>query len=113
MTTLNFPGERPIDYRKRQLGRFQKHSARFKDSRLDSLDEAMLGPIEDIVYADAVQAAKSPTVGSPGRLIPIVTREHGREITRFGGDIGAFMAPFMTGATVGRINRNPNAGGSN
>lgn len=106
------PGERPIDYRKRQLGRFQKHSARFKDSRLDSLDEAMLGPIEDIVYADAVQAAKSPTVGSPGQLIPIVTRDQaGRQITRFGGDIGAFMAPFMTGATVGRINRNPN--GSN
>jgi hypothetical protein len=106
------PGERPVDYRKRLLGRFQKHSERFKDSRLDSLDQAMLGPIEDIVYADAIQAAKSPDVGSaPGLLIPITTREGGRDVTRFNGDIMGFMAPFMTGATVGRINRNPN--GSN
>ena len=105
------PGERPVDYRKRLLGRFQKHSDRFKGSRLDSLDEAMLGPIEDIVYADAVQAAKSPDVGSaPGLLIPITTREGGRDVTRFNGDILGFMAPFMTGATVGRINRNPNGG---
>jgi len=103
------PGERPLDYRKRLLGRFQKHSDRFKSSRLDSLDEALLGPIEDLVYADAVQAAKSPDVGSaPGLLIPITTREGGRDVTRFNGDILGFMAPFMTGATVGRINRNPN-----
>ena len=102
------PGERPLDYRKRLLGRFQKHSDHFKNSRLDSLDEALLGPIEDLVYADAVQAAKSPDVGSaPGLLIPITTREGGRDVTRFNGDILGFMAPFMTGATVGRINRNP------
>ena len=42
-----------------------------------------------------------------------VTRDQaGRQITKFGGDIMGFMAPFMTGATVGRILRNPN-GGSN
>ncbi len=101
-------GEKPIDYRKRLLGRFQKHSVRFKESRFDRLDDAMLGPIEDIVYADAVAAAKAPGVGAPGQLIPFTERDRaGRTITKYGGDIATWMLPFMTGATVGRINRNP------
>lgn len=102
------PGEKPIDYRKRQLVRFQKHSERFKTSRFDSLDDAMLTPVEDIVYADAVAAAKQPGTSAPGTLVPITTREGGRDVTRFNGDPMAWMSTFMTGGQVGKFNREPN-----
>lgn len=100
------PGEVSLDYRKRQLNRFKSHSARFKESRFDSLDEAMLSPIEDIVYADAVSVARSPAQIQPGILIPMERRDAaGRTITTYVGDPMAWMQHFMTGAQVGRINR--------
>ena len=96
-------GESGLAYRKRVLAPFQKHSARLKDMRLDTLDANSLVPMEDMILADAVGAARSPGRAAPGILIPITTREGGRDVTRFTGDIGAFMAPFMAGATVGKI----------
>ena len=101
------PGERAVDYRKRQLNTFKTHSSRFANSNLSTLDEAMLGPIEDIVYADAVTAAKAPDAGGAGILIPITEKMGAREITRFTGDPMAWMQHFMTGAQIGRFNRNP------
>jgi hypothetical protein len=106
-----YPGELSIDYRKRLLGRFKQHSERFKESRFDSLDSAMLSPIEDIVYADAVTAARHPAQARAGLLL---AREHrdaaGRTITTYHGDSMAWLQHFMTGAQVGKIVRNPNKG---
>ena len=100
------PGERPVDYRKRLLARYQRHSPRFKDSRFDSLDAAMLQPIEEIVYADAVTAAKSPDAARAGVLLAVEHRDSaGRTITTYNGDPMAWMQHFMTGAQVGRIVR--------
>lgn len=102
------PGEKPLDYRKRLLARFQRHSERFKESRFDSMDDASVGAVEDIVYADAVTSARSPAQTQPGQLIEFTERDRaGRTITKYAGDIAAWMTPFMTGATVGKINRNP------
>ena len=103
------PGETPLAYRKRQLRRFQPHSERFKATDLGPLDEATIGTVEDVVYADSVAAARAPAAERVGVLVPFEERDRaGRTITRYAGDIGAWMAPFMSGATVGKINRNPN-----
>lgn len=103
------PGETPLAYRKRLLGKMQRHSDRFKETRFDSLDAAVLGPIEDVIYADALAAGRNPTMSNVGSLVPIVTREGGRDVTRFHGDIGSWMQHFMSGAQVGSFNRNPKA----
>lgn len=103
------PGETSLDYRRRLLKRFAPHSPRFKDSRFDGLDPSILTTVEDQVYADASNSARNVARSTPGRLIPFEERDRaGRVITRFHGDIGAFLAPFVPqNATVGRINRNP------
>ena len=98
-------GEGSVAYRKRVLASFQKHSQRLGTFDLARLDATSLVPIEDLILADAADAARSPSRAAPGILIPITTREGGRDVTRFTGDISAFMAPFMCGATVGRILR--------
>ncbi len=98
-------GEGSVAYRKRVLASFQKHSQRLGTFDLARLDATSLVPIEDLILADAADAARSPGRAAPGILIPITTREGGRDVTRFTGDISAFMAPFMSGATVGRILR--------
>ncbi len=90
------PGETAVDYRKRMVSRFQRHSDRFKGTRLDTVDAATLDLVEDQVFADAVANARAPGDVTPGVLIPYVTRDPaGREITRFHGDVGAFLAPFV------------------
>lgn len=99
------PGEGGLAYRKRVLAGFQKHSKRFAAADLARMDAATLAPIEDMILADATTAAHDPARAAPGRLIPITTREGGRDVTRFTGDIGAFMAPFMAGPAVARIVR--------
>ena len=99
------PGETSLDYRKRLLGKFQKHSARFKETRFDSLDASVLGPVEEIVYADSAAAARSPSRAANGILIPIREQdEAGRTITRFTGDILGFIGPFIRGGQIGRFN---------
>lgn len=105
--TAPLPGETSVAYRKRVLTSFQKHSTRFASADLGRLDAATLGPIEDLILADAAAAARDPARAAPGRLIPITTREGGRDVTRFTGDIGAFMAPFMAGGMAARIVRTP------
>jgi hypothetical protein len=101
------PGETPSAYRKRLLAPFLPHSPRFKGSRLDGLDASGLNAVEEMVFADAVAAAKSPEAHARGALIPVVTMEGGRPITRFNGDPMAWMQHFMTGAQVCSFNRNP------
>lgn len=101
-------GETPLGYRRRLAQRFQRHSPQFKDSRLDSADSATLAAVENQIYADAQTAARSVAGAQPGILIPFIERDMaGRQITRYHGDIMAWMQHYMTGAQVGRINRNP------
>jgi hypothetical protein len=89
------PGETPLDYRKRLIGRFKRHSERFKEARFDSMDANTLGVVEDIVYMDAMNAAHSTADAQTGVLIPYIERFGNREITKFHGDVGAFIAPFV------------------
>jgi hypothetical protein len=103
-----FPGERPLDYRKRALSKFQRHSERFKDSRLDSLDDATLSATEEHVYHDAQVAARSPATPTAGRLIGRTERIGGRDITTFTGDPMAWMGAFMTGPQSGDFVRPQN-----
>jgi len=103
------PGESPVDYRKRLLSKYQRHSDTFATSRFDSLDSAMLHPIEEIIYRDAAGVANAPEKARAGILI---ARQHrdaaGRTITTYNGDNLAWMQHFYSTGEVGRINRNPN-----
>jgi len=69
------------------------------------MDAATLAPVEDLILADAASAARDPRRAAPGQLIPITTREGGRDVTRFIVDIATTFAPFMAGGTVARIVR--------
>lgn len=90
------PGETSLDYRKRLASRLRQHSPRFKESRFDGFDSVTMGLVEDQVYADAVASAKAGPSSTPGVLVPFQERDSaGRLITRFHGDIGAFIAPFV------------------
>lgn len=89
------PGETPLDYRKRLIGRFKRHSDRFKEARFDSMDANTLGVVEDIVYMDAMNAARNTADAQVGMLVPYTERYGNREITKFHGDVGAFIAPFV------------------
>jgi hypothetical protein len=97
------PGEGELDYRKRLAEQFQPHSPRFSHSRLSPLDAATFGMIEAEVYADAVRAADASV--QPGTLKAIEERDRsGRLVTRYVGDVGAFLAPFVSGGYTGNIN---------
>jgi 8-oxo-dGTP pyrophosphatase MutT (NUDIX family) len=102
-------GETSLAYRKRLLAGFLRHSPRLKDAKLDAADGPLLATIEDVIYADAAEAARRADGATTGVLIPHVERDSaGRQITRFTGDPLAWMAPHMTGGQVGRIIRSPN-----
>ncbi len=103
-------GETPLAYRKRLLNRFKKHSARFKDEKFDFHNGATLAAVEDIIYNDAITAARSPDETSvAGRLIPLQERDSaGRLITKFAGDPLSWMLPFMSGGRRGTV-FNPHA----
>ena len=100
-------GETSFQYRRRLLGHFAKHSPRFAGADTSRLDATALGPIEDVVYADAAAKASDPASYAPGELRAITTQENGRTVTRYVGDIGSWMTPFMSGAQVGSFNRTP------
>jgi hypothetical protein len=100
-------GETSLAYRRRLVKRFQAHSPRFKDEKLDGLAAGPLSAIEDIVYADAQAAARDPKTGpGVGRLIPHKSIDSaGRTITEFSGDPMAWMGQFMTSGRNGKFNR--------
>ena len=99
--------ESALSFRKRTLAKFQKYSDRFKDIKIDALDGAVLDTIEDGIYADASAAALSPANLPEGRLIPVRSvDEAGRTITKFHGDIRAFMRPFTLPGQTAFINPN-------
>ncbi len=95
-------GESPLAYRKRLAAVFQKHSSKFKDVKLDAIDGPTFDLVEQTIYADAHTAAMNPADAPAGRLIPMrETDAAGRTITRYAGDISAWLGPFMApGQTV-------------
>ena len=100
------PGETSVDYRRRMAAKFAPYSKRFAGARFDALDAATLAPIEDMIYSDAVAAAKSPDRAQPGQIIPVQEVDMvGRTITRFIGDPLAWMAPMMSAGQVGHFIR--------
>jgi hypothetical protein len=100
------PGESPLSYRKRNLDRFKKHSAKFKESRFDSADAAMLEPIEKIIIDDAVEAARKDASGGAGLMFAENYHDDaGRKITKWHGDPMAWMQHFSTGGQIGRFIR--------
>ena len=101
-------GEDVLTYRKRLAMGFQKHSPQLKNSRLlKALDAGSFALCEEQIYNDAVAAAHTAPM-QPGVLKAVESRDHaGRLITRYVGDIGAFLQPFTLDGVAGRINRNP------
>ncbi|WP_186263304.1 NUDIX domain-containing protein [Burkholderia gladioli] len=99
-------GESPIDYRRRLAAKLQSHSSDMKGVKLDSIDGPAFKLVEDRIYADAQSAALNPAAAPAGRLIPLVSRdEAGRQITRFTGDIDAWMGYFKAPGVVCKVNR--------
>ncbi|WP_369050501.1 DUF2213 domain-containing protein [Burkholderia gladioli] len=99
-------GESPIDYRRRLASKLQSHSSDMKGVKLDSIDGPAFKLVEDRIYADAQSAALNPAAAPAGRLIPLVSRdEAGRQITRFTGDIDAWMGHFKAPGVVCKVNR--------
>jgi flagellar biosynthesis GTPase FlhF len=106
--SVNAPlyGESPIAYRKRLAEKFKAHSKDFAEIKLDALDGATFDIVEAKIYADAQTVALAPATGAGrGRLMPIVTKENGREITRYAGDPMAWMAPFISPSVGIAINK--------
>ena len=91
-------GERLLDYRARLASMYQKYSQSFKDSNLSRIgDPSAMSGIEDAIYNDAMSEARHPTAASlaPGQLRAITTMDaSNRPITRYHGDISAFMDQF-------------------
>lgn len=89
-------GETPIEYRKRMAGKFQKYSDSTKGIKLDALDEASFGIIEERIFADAQAVAHNPDAPAEGRLVAIKSQDGaGRTITKYHGDPKAWLKPFM------------------
>ncbi|VWD20702.1 NUDIX hydrolase [Burkholderia contaminans] len=104
--TAPLHGESPIEYRRRLASKLAPHSSEMKGVKLDALDGAAFKLVEDRIYADAQTAALNPASAPAGRLIPIISRdEAGRQITRFSGDIAAWMQHFTAPGVVCKLNR--------
>lgn len=100
------PGDDVLSYRRRLVQRLAKYSPEFKEGNFAQTDPATLDLIEAKVYADAQVAAKTTASNRVGALVPVTTREFGRDVTRYHGDPLAWMAPYMRGANLGKFNRN-------
>jgi len=104
-------GESPIAYRKRLADKFKKHSKELAGIKLDSMDEVSFGVIEERIYSDAMGVARSPSVGSSGRLIPVVRKDSaGREITTYYGDSNEWLNPFKGVGMKVKIDRTAGKG---
>lgn len=89
-------GEHLDSYRRRLVAPLMKYSERAKKINVDRLDSQSFPVIEDMVYADAQAAAKSPAAATPGRLVPQTFRdEAGRLCTKYTGDPLTWMGPMM------------------
>jgi hypothetical protein len=103
--------ETSLHYRARLLRNFLQHSPQFQSTHVEALDPASLSLVENQVYADAAGAARNTANSQPGVLIPRITMDAAnRPITRYDGDMMAWLAPLMADGARCKINRDP--GGS-
>jgi flagellar biosynthesis GTPase FlhF len=94
-------GESYDAYRRRLLGKFKSHSARWKDAELAAFADKALDQVEEQIYADAYQAAIAPASTPAGTLRQhIETDETGRKIKSFTGDPEACWGPFKASPRI-------------
>lgn len=100
------------EFTRRCIRPLLKHSPEFAGEQLFGLTGPALAMVAERVFADAERAIHDAATSTPGRL---VARQHrdsvGRLITTFDGDPIAWMSPFMTAGSVGRIERSAVAAG--
>jgi 8-oxo-dGTP pyrophosphatase MutT (NUDIX family) len=89
-------GENLMSYRKRMVRGLQAYSDAYKDVNLTSIKDAKLLAIaEKQIFADALMAAKSPTMYAADQLIEIHEKDRaGRTITKFKGAMEAWLGDF-------------------
>lgn len=111
--TQPVPGETGIQFRKRLLAGFQKHSPAYRQANIQQIsDPAVLSAAEEIVYNDAARAALDPASYRPGELHAIGERDpSGRMVTRYVGDNMAWMQFFCLPSRVGKFVEPPRRDG--
>lgn len=91
-------GEALLNYRKRLLRGFQRHSV-FKDANLDTIaaDSATFANVEQAIYADAMKASATPDVPAGHRVARVRTTDSGHRITEWFGTtiFKSLAAPTM------------------
>jgi len=89
-------GEGLLSYRKRLLRGLQAYSDSYKSVNLTSIkDVQLLNIAEKTIFADALAAAKSPTMFAADQLIEINEKDRaGRTITKFKGSMEAWLGDF-------------------
>ncbi len=93
-----------VSYRRRLLTKFQRHSPRYKDAQISRYDPAAVASAEEVIYADAVKAARNGAAEKPGVMVAHKHRDaSGREITEWHGDPMAWMQHFMAPGVVGSV----------
>jgi hypothetical protein len=104
-------GETPIAYRRRLADKLRKYSEKWKTYAFhDALDPQAFKLVEDSIYADALDHAKTPSAaGEFGQLREVKSKELGKEVSRFFGDARSAWLPFMqpSRTVIGKINNNP------
>lgn len=98
-------GETPIAYRRRMTSLLQRHSDRWKNVRLDSLDETTFKEVaESQIYADAAERAKRPNDIPAGRMREVRRQDpSGHIITEFYGNNASFISAFSRPTRRARI----------
>ena len=93
-------GENLLAYRKRLLRGLQAYSDSYKDISLASIkDGNLLALAEKQIFADALNAAKSPSMFAADQLIEINEKDRaGRTITKFKGAMAAWLDDFKVPA---------------
>ncbi len=98
------PGETPLAYRRRLLGKIKDHSADWKDAELSKLDSVSFAVAEKNIYAAALAAANMPVTDLSHGLREIVrTDEAGRRIKEFRGAPRMWMDDFKGPIRAARV----------
>ena len=62
------PGESAFSFRKRMAAKLAQYSSKFKNTSVgDIRDERLFSPVEDMIYADAMEYSKAPPI-TPGTV---------------------------------------------
>jgi len=101
-------GETVTSYTKRLMAGMQSHSKTWKDVDLGvaAVDKNMLAIAKDAIYADAIEAARQPSIIGEMELREVRRRDpdSGHMIKEYYGDPMSWMAQFSGGRRVARFN---------